>query len=109
VYAYPSTKAPVAYPTPRHSESNIERRIPASARTTDKRPWRGISVVSATGVVGPGLSVIDDGGGEIGGVRVRHCTVVNVSWGGKRSNVKESRERWEVVRTPEEMISMYPS
>ena len=35
-------------------------------RTTDKRPWRGISGVSVTGVVGPGLGVVDDGGGEWG-------------------------------------------
>jgi len=109
MYAYPSKKAPVPRLAPRHSESNIERSILASVRTTDTCPWRGISVVSATGVVGPGLSVIDDGGGEMGGVRVRHCTMDNVNWGGKTSNVRESRERWEVVRTPEEMISAYPS
>jgi hypothetical protein len=109
MYAYPSKKAPVPRLALRHSECNIESRIPASVRTTDKRLWSGIFGVSVTGVVGPGIGVVDDGGGEMGGVRVRHCTVDHVSWGGKRSNVRESRERWEVVRTPKEMISTYPS
>lgn len=40
---------------------------------------------------------------------MRHCMMVNVSWGGKRLSVRESEKRREVIRTPKDLISMYPS